>query len=80
MVAHPCHEFTEGSCNEVALVSAKVFVEPADYKEALISLQAAEGNTATLKEIDSLTAYMTWELVPLPSGRRVVITTWVYKV
>jgi hypothetical protein len=37
MVAHPRHKSTEGPVSDVALVSANVCVEPASYKEALIS-------------------------------------------
>jgi hypothetical protein len=30
-------------------------------------------------EFDSLTSNLTWDLVPLPAGRRVVNNMWIYK-
>jgi glutathionyl-hydroquinone reductase len=63
----------------VALVSASVCVEPASYKDALVSQESAEWQHAMQLEFDSLTSNQTWDLVPLPLGRRVVNNMWVYK-
>jgi hypothetical protein len=77
MVAHPRHMSTEGPAGDVALVSASVCVEPASYKAALASPQSAEWQHAMQLEFDSLTSNHTWDLAPLPAGRRVVNNMWV---
>jgi hypothetical protein len=79
MVAHPRHKCCEGPVGDVALVSASICVEPISYKAALVSPQSAEWTTAMQLEFDSLTSNKTWDLVPLPDGRRVVNNMWVYK-
>jgi hypothetical protein len=79
MVAHPRHRCFEGPVGDVALVLASVCVEPTSYKAALVSPQSAEWKTAMQLEFDSLTSNQTWDLVPLPAGRRVVNIMWVYK-
>jgi hypothetical protein len=79
MVAHPRHISSEGLVGDVALVSASVCVEPTSHKAVLVSPQSAEWQTAMQLEFDSLTSNQTWDLVPLPAGRRVVNIMWVYK-
>jgi hypothetical protein len=72
MVAHPRHESAGGPVAHVALVSARVCVEPASYQATLVSLQSAEWQKAKQPEFDSLASNQTWDLVPLPAGRRVM--------
>jgi hypothetical protein len=79
MVAHPRHTSTEGPVSDVALVSASVCVEPASYMEALISPQCTEWQQPMQLEFASLTSNMTWDLVALPAGRRIVSSMWSYK-
>jgi hypothetical protein len=79
MVAHPRHKCYEGPLGDVALVSASICIEPTSYKDALVSPQSAEWKTAMQLEFDYLTSSQTWDLVPLPAGRRVVNSMWVYK-
>jgi hypothetical protein len=79
MVAHPRHNSTKGPVAPVALVSASLCVEPASYQATLVNLHSTEWQKAMQLEFDSLTSNQTWELVPLPAGRRVVNNMWVYK-
>jgi hypothetical protein len=60
-------------------MSASVCVEPTSYKDALVIPQSAEWKTAMQLEFDSLTSNQTWDLFPLPGGRRVVNIMWAYK-
>jgi hypothetical protein len=72
MVAHPRHKCSEGQVGDVALVSASICVEPTSYKAVLVSPQSAEWKTAMQLKFDSHTSNQTWDLVPVPYGRRVV--------
>jgi hypothetical protein len=79
MVAHPRHTSIEGSIGDVALMSASACIEPTSYHAALVNPHSAEGQKAMQLEFDSLTSNQTWDLVPVPVGRRVVNNMWVYK-
>jgi hypothetical protein len=66
--------------DDVALVSASVCVEPTSYQAALVSPQSAEWQKAMQLEFDSLTSNQTWDLVPMPFGRRVLKFEIVYNI
>ena len=48
------------------------------YKEAVRSPESAEWNKAMKEEIDNHTQRRTWELVPLPKGRKAIGSQWTY--
>ncbi|KAH9715183.1 hypothetical protein KPL71_020951 [Citrus sinensis] len=54
--------------------------EPSTFHEALNSLEVALWMTAMQEEIEALHKNKTWELVPLPRGRKVIGNKWVYKI
>jgi hypothetical protein len=64
----------------VALLSAKDFVEPSSYADALSNSQSYEWNVAIRQGVDFLLENGTWTLVDLPIVRRVVSNMWVFKV
>ena len=55
-------------------------IEPKSVSEALESEHREEWITAMNEEYASLLHNQTWELVPLPAGKRVIDTKWVFKV
>ena len=48
------------------------------YKEAVRNPKSAEWNKAMKEEIDNHTQQRTWELVPLPKGRKAIGSRWTY--
>ena len=60
---------------------AKVLLdpEPLTQNEALTSPESEYWQKAMKEEFDSLLQNNTWELVPLPIGRKALDTKWVYK-
>ena len=60
--------------------SAETYKEPATYKQATMSPQAAYWKAAMEREYDSLMENHTSILVPPPPGRTIVQCKWVYKI
>ena len=54
--------------------------EPTNLQEAMESPNAQEWWKAAQAEYDSLIENETWEVVPLPEGRKTVSCKWVFKV
>ncbi|KAH9649806.1 hypothetical protein KPL70_026120 [Citrus sinensis] len=54
--------------------------EPSTFHEALNSSDVALWMTAMQEEIEALHKNKTWELVPLPHGRKAIGNKWVYKI
>jgi len=54
-----------------------IFTEPVSYNEAASKPAWQE---AMRKEFDALQANNTWDLVPLPKGKRPISCKWVYKI
>lgn len=54
--------------------------EPSNIHEASNSPDASMWKTAMQEEIEALHKNKTWELVPLPSGRKAIGNKWVYKI
>ena len=60
--------------------TAETYREPATYKQATMSPQAAYWKAAMEKEYDSLMENRTWILVPPPPGRNIIQCKWVYRI
>ena len=60
--------------------AAENYREPATYKQATMSPQAAYWKAAMEKEYDSLMENHTWTLVPPPPGRNIIQCKWVYRI
>src|SRR6201999_3330088 len=56
------------------------YYEPNTYKQAMKSQDAEKWRQAAEEEIKSLHANGTWDLVPLPEGRKAVGSRWVFRV
>ncbi|KAH9689185.1 hypothetical protein KPL70_015411 [Citrus sinensis] len=54
--------------------------EPSTFHEALNSSDVALWMTVMQEEIEALHKNKTWELVPLPRGRKAIGNKWVYKI
>ncbi|KAH9681106.1 hypothetical protein KPL71_026832 [Citrus sinensis] len=54
--------------------------EPSTFHETLNSSDVALWMTAMQEEIEALRKNKTWELVPLPHGRKAIGNKWVYKI
>ena len=54
--------------------------EPSIFHEALNSSDGSLWMIAMQEEIESLHKNKTWELVPLPYGRKAIGNKWVYKI
>lgn len=63
-----------------AFVDGVRVLEPKSYTAALKSLQREHWIAAMDSEMESLSANKTWELQPLPPGRKAIRTKWVFKV
>ena len=59
---------------------AESYREPATYKQATMSPQAAYWKTTMEKEYDLLMENHTWILVPPPPGRNIIQCKWVYRI
>lgn len=53
---------------------------PTTYKEAVESRNAADWKNAIASELKSLVDNSTWEVVPLPEGRKAIGSKWVFKI
>ena len=53
--------------------------EPRNWQEAMQSQQADEWRKAADTEYKSLMEHRTWELVPLPPGKKLIGSRWVFK-
>ena len=53
--------------------------DPMTYREAITSPDCDMWQTAIHQEYDALMARKTWELVPLPAGRKTIRCKWVFK-
>ena len=54
--------------------------EPSTFHKALNSSDVTLWMTAMHEEIEALHKNKTWELVPLPHGRKAIGNKWVYKI
>ncbi|KAH9668902.1 Integrase catalytic domain-containing protein [Citrus sinensis] len=54
--------------------------EPSTFHEVLNSSDVAFWMTAMQEEIEALHKNKTWELIPLPHGRKAIGNKWVYKI
>ena len=54
--------------------------EPSTFHEAVEGEEATLWMTAMQEEIDALYKNLTWDLVPLPKGRKAIGNKWVYKI
>ena len=63
--------------SQVFLAKQSQWHEPKSYKDAATK---TEWQIAMQKELQALDANNTWELVPLPSGKKAICSKWVYKV
>ncbi|KAL3846133.1 hypothetical protein ACJIZ3_003536 [Penstemon smallii] len=54
--------------------------EPSTFHEATKSQEASLWMTAMQEEIEALHKNKTWDLVPLPQGRKAIGNKWVYKI
>ena len=63
-----------------AFVASTIVTEPLSYREARHSPHRVQWEQAMQEELDSIRANDTYELVPLPAGRRAIGSKWVYKV
>jgi len=54
--------------------------EPSTFHEAIKSTDVSMWMTAMQEEIEALHKNNTWDLVPLPQGRKAISNKWVYKI
>lgn len=54
--------------------------EPSTFHEATKGQDASLWMTAMQEEMESLYKNRTWDLVPLPQGRKAIANKWVYKI
>ena len=54
--------------------------EPSIFHEALNSQEVSLWMAAMQEEIETLHKNKTWDLVPLPQGRKAISNKWVYKI
>ena len=62
----------------LAYLAAHGPITPLSYKEAIRSPDPREWHQAMSEEIGNLTRQNTWELVPLPKGRKAIGSRWTY--
>ena len=81
-VPSPAHSPVTSQASSFAnmIHSAETYREPATYKQATMSPQAAYWKAAMEREYDSLMENRTWILVPPPPGRTIIQCKWVYKI
>ena len=54
--------------------------EPSTLQEAMSSSDASQWMAAMQEEMEALHKNKTWELVPLPQGRKAIGNKWVFKI
>lgn len=54
--------------------------EPRSYEEAFESKEKEKWQAAIEEEVEALKRNNTWELVELPSGKKVIDNRWVFKI
>ena len=77
-VRYGIHEYCSNVEHQALHVSE--VIEPTTYKEAIAGPQATQWADAANEEYQSLIENETWELVPLPPGRKPVSCKWVFRV
>ncbi|GBE78927.1 predicted protein [Sparassis crispa] len=65
---------------EVQFAGLSAGADPRTYKQAMGSPDADKWQQAANEEIMSLMANNTWDIVPLPPGKRAIGSGWVFKV
>ena len=65
---------------ETAYVVDSVRELPTTFKSAMESSNAAKWKDACDSEVASLRKNKTWELVPLPQGRKAIGFRWVFRI
>ena len=65
--------------NLVDYVMLSYASEPSCYNEAMSVHDPAKWKQAMQNELDSIRKHETWDLVPLPKGRKALPCKWVYK-
>ncbi|CEG39881.1 gag-pol polyprotein [Plasmopara halstedii] len=65
---------------EAAFIVDSVGEMPTTFKSAMESSEAVEWREACNSEIESLRRNKTWELVPLPHGRKAIGNRWIFRV
>jgi hypothetical protein len=63
-----------------ALATTVNYIEPKTLKEALASEHAEQWKAAINSEYKSIMDNSTWELTPLPPGRKAIDSKWLFKV
>ena len=63
----------------VTLGETTIYQEPRTLKQAKSGAEAKQWEAAAQAEMDSLAQNKTWDLVPLPKGRKSVGCKWVFK-
>lgn len=62
-----------------ALMAAQDIGEPANYRQAMSSLEASEWRKAAIEEYQLIMENGTWELTDLPKGRKALTGKWVFR-
>jgi len=62
------------------IISVNGHVEPKSYNEAISGMDVEVWKTSMKAEYDSLLKNETWDLVPLPMGRKALEGKWVYRI
>jgi len=70
-------EGIEGS--QWANLSVLTVEEPKSYRQAKVSLQWSDWKKAMDEELKSLKENDVWDVIPKPTGRKIVASRWVYK-
>jgi hypothetical protein len=73
-------EDTTQDDQEYAYIVDSVGELPTSFKSAMESSEASKWKEACESELQSLHKNETWDLVPLPSGRKAISSKWVFKV
>ncbi|KAE8655561.1 Detected protein of unknown function [Hibiscus syriacus] len=75
--AEPTHDEQELESSEAPTTQD---VEPSTYQEAINNSDASQWMMAMQEEIEALHKNNTWDLVPLPQGRKPIGNKWVFKI
>ena len=76
----PAAPVTKTEIANFVYLAAHGLITPLSYKEAIRSPESVEWNKAMRAEIDNHTQRRTWELVPLPKGRKAIGLRWTYSI